>query len=204
MARDPVFDRDLKLMLQGAEAEVQKRFVAYIDGALEQAKRDSRPAGWDQWIDGKEGAAIETVAPFGTAVFEFRYLPEILPFALAILYANSPVDDRWDSDEIVFREYRLLFVDGALHSSVSELAKPADFAWTLAKPKGTEYLITDDEPYAGKLERGFSDQAPHGVYKISCDTVRRKYGNFVTVHFEWVRGLGVWGKGAPAMVIREI
>lgn len=203
MARDPVFDRDVRLMLQGAEAEIQKIFVARIHEEVDKVNREARPSGHDQWIDRKEGAPIESVSPFGTAVFEFRYLPEILCFALNILFANSPIDTSPERDDIVFRESRLLFVDGELHAAVKDGMSPSDFAWTLTKPKGTEYLLTDEEPYAGKLERGYSDQAPNGVYKISCDTVRRKYGNLAQITFEWIKVPGV-KRPNPAMAIREI
>ena len=113
------------------------------------------------------------------------------------------MDTHPNHDDIVFRESRLLFVDGELHAAVKDGMSPSDFAWTLTKPKGTEYLLTDEEPYAGKLERGYSDQAPNGVFRISCDTVRRKYGNLVMVSFCWVRVPGKKWK-TPAMAIREI
>ncbi|CAO3428662.1 hypothetical protein [Azospirillum argentinense] len=203
MARDPVFDRQVFLMLRGAEQEVQKLFVQHIHQELDRAKAEARPAGWDQWIDGKEGAPIESVSTFGVAVFEFRYMPEIICFALDILFANSPIDMHPRADNIVFREFRQLFIDGVFRDDVSDGMEPTDFRWMLDLPKGTEYLLTDDESYAGKLEKGYSDQAPNGVYKVSCDTVRRKFGNLVEVEFQWSRAEQGRRGGAPAMMIRE-
>lgn len=203
MARDPVFDRQVAVAFQGAEAEIQRLFVAEINRQVGRVYSEARPSGHGQWIDGREGAPVESVSPFGVAVFEFRYLPEIVAFAANVLFANSPVDTHPKHNDIVFRESRLLFVDGVFQQNIRDGMAPSELRWLLDHPKGAEIIITDDEPYAGGLERGWSDQAPDGVYGISCGTVRRKYGNLVSAQFRWVRA-STAPRGTPAMVIREL
>lgn len=203
MARDPVFDRQVALALRGTETEVQRLFVAEIHRQVGRVYAESRPAGHDQWIDGRADAPIESVSATGTAMFEFRYLPEVVVFALNVLFANSPVDEHEKADDVVFREGRILFVNGMAHGRVKDGMSPSDFRWILDHPKGTEFVIADEELYAGKLERGHSDQAPNGVYEITCGTVRRKFGNLAIVRFRWQRIEGA-PRGTPSMVLTEI
>lgn len=202
MTRDAAFDRSVALALQGAEAEVQRLFVAEIHQQLDRVYAESSPGGHTQWMDGRKGAAIETVKADGVAHFEFRYIPEVIAFAGEVLFVNSPVDEHPKADNIVFRVERLVFVNGVYDDVLISGADADDFKNLLAHPRGAEFTITDDEPYAGRLERGFSKQAPNGVYSIACDTVRRRYGELVTVEFRWRKIAGAAGF-APSMVIVE-
>jgi hypothetical protein len=127
-------------------------------------------------VDGRSGAPIEAVKPGGTIVYLFDVgsasLEGAIDEAFALLAQLSPVrSGRFQ------RSFRLLVngtqQDAAVLGSTIRLA-PAD-----------EVQITNLQPYARKLERGWSDQAPNGVFEVAAAMLKQRYGKILNIRFSY-------------------
>lgn len=183
MARTAFFNRVVTAVMQGAEEAVQRALVERVKQELGRVRAESRPDTWVQWIDRVQGVPIDQIRAGGLAHFEFSYARTIIGFAAAQLRATSPVDIV-DPDNRVFEESHILFAD---NHEVGRLTEGADLSFIDRIDPHAEFVITNSQPYAGKVERGLSDQAPDGVYRIAASTVSRRYGAIVRSRFLWLR-----------------
>lgn len=184
MARMPAFDRVIKVVLTGARENVQRALVGIVHEELDRVKRESRPSGYEQFIDRVQDKPIEQIEPFGEAHFHFSYGAEAVQFALETLRALSPVlTGRYQRDHSAY-------VDGA---EVKDMA---------AIDGAARIIIANVVPYAAKIEMGSSKQAPDGVYKHAAQTVRRRYGNIYRVTVEWVTNEA--GSRVPGLALDKI
>ncbi|MBP2310494.1 hypothetical protein GBZ48_31515 [Azospirillum melinis] len=199
MARSPFIDRAIRVMRQGAEDVVQRALVDTVKTELSRVLTSARPDTFEQWIDGRPNAAIEQIKAHGVAYFEFSYIRTIIGFAAAQLRELSP-EDFVHPDQRVFRESHLLFCDGR---EVGTLTEGGDTSFIDRLSPRSEFVITNSQPYAGKIERGQSDQAPNGVFRLAASTVSRRYGSIVTSRFLWLRMEGLdEAQGYPAIAIQ--
>lgn len=77
-------------------------------------------------------------------------------------------------------------LSGAYRSNHNRSIGSPDFSFDPNKTSSSEpqplgddfddYFIANGAPYAGELETGHSDQAPGGVYGVSYDSARAKFG----------------------------
>ena len=67
-------------------------------------------------------------------------------------------------------------------------------------PPAEEYVFLNTQPYARKIERGRSPQAPDGVYQAVATLAQRRFGNIARITFSYreVRG----GERNPAIIVR--
>ncbi|MFP5515472.1 MAG: hypothetical protein ACLGJC_20600 [Alphaproteobacteria bacterium] len=199
MARTAHIDRVIRVLRQGGEAAVQKALAERVKEELGRVVVQSQPDTYRQWIDGKLGAPVASIAPSGIAYFEFSYIRTIIGFAAEQLRQSSPVDI-YAPDERIFEESHLLFCEGR---EVGTLKNGADLTFIDRLDPRAEWVITNAQPYAGKLERGLSDQAPEGVFRLVASTVSRRYGSIVTSRFLWLRMEGLEeAAGYPAIAIQ--
>ena len=57
----------------------------------------------------------------------------------------------------------------------------AKASWRKTKQSDKKYLVSNKQPYMGRLDRGYSKQAPDGFYKPGViDTQRTNRGRFAT------------------------
>lgn len=139
-----------------------------------------------QIVDGREGAALESVKPGGTIVFLFAVGSPLLvqAFDLAIETAMrlSPVLTGR------FRDSFRLLVNGAQRDAAAEGA-------VIQFAPGDEISITNLQPYSRKLEKGASQQAPNGVFEATAAVVRARFGGVVNVGFSYQQYAG-FGAGS--------
>lgn len=126
---------------------------------------------FEVFVDGRRSAPIDAVAPGGTVFAEWSFLSPALLFIRESLQKASPVRTGR------YRESHLLIVDGeevAIDGDLPDVFEEAHFI--------------NAQPYARKIERGLSNQAPEGVFQVVAALAHRRFGNLVRVSYAW-RGL---------------
>lgn len=177
MARSVASDRFVKLALRGAEGAIQRAFVASARAQIDRVKRDNAPTATVVYVDGRQGAALEAVRPFGTILAEFSYLGHVAEAAIRILRETSPVD------EGEYQDTHSIYVDGAMvsdHTAIGEARR---------------FVVTNDLPYARVIEIGIGRLVPwskqpqvprEGVYKAAAAALRREFRHVADIGFTWV------------------
>ena len=204
MAKMALYDRAISVVLKGAEDACQKVLVGIVNEELGRVKREARPSGIEQYIDGVKDKRIKDIEPFGNALFFFSYWEEIVAFTLAMLQEFSPVDSGQ------YKQHHFIYADDGL------VASPADVG------SARRVAITNTSDYARRLEipskwwfkksgkkgaeRGWSvqpqvPQPKSSIYQETVSTVRRKYGNIVMVKYAWVSADGGDGGRFPAVLM---
>lgn len=119
----------------------------------------------ETFVDGRKGAALASVDPdHGVIVFRFSLVTELFEWIEAMLILHSPV---LKGD---YAKSHAFFADGV----EADPAKP---------PQGDVFVFLSTVPYARKIERGQSSQAPDGVYEGVAAMAARRFGNIARVRF---------------------
>lgn len=165
-----VFDRSILVAMAGdqggiARAAIARRHLAEV----EEINRRSmgRIPDHETWVDGRHGAPLETVGPNGRIIFEFDLMSDVFEWIGEMLVRHSPV---LDGD---YQASHLFFADGLLVRPGRNL------------PAAEEYVFINAQPYARKIERGLSDQAPDGVYEAVATMARQRFGNLASIRFSY-------------------
>jgi hypothetical protein len=125
---------------------------------------------YEQFVDGRADAALNSVNPDGgTIVFTFDVVNSALEWIGKQLLLNSPVG----KGPIHYKDSHILLADGVEIDADGEIP-PAD-----------EYVFVNKLPYARKIERGESEQAPDGVYEVVADMASRRFGNVAKIRFTY-------------------
>jgi hypothetical protein len=97
--------------------------------------------------------------------------------------------------EIEFDAYDLKFTSAKIDGEA------ADFNASIP-PDFDEIVFVNVTPYARKIEKGLSDQAPDGVYEAVAALAARRFGNIVKVRFSFrspnFGGINSWAAKAGA------
>jgi hypothetical protein len=150
------------------------------------------------FVDGREGAPLESVRPDGVIVAEWELVSDVLVFIADQLRAISPVrSGRYQASHTLFADGTEVPVGNGI-------------------PVANEYVFLSDTEYSIKIEGvpgrpPQSKQAPKGVYQITALKANGIYGNTAKVRFEWrkpFRGGLVTGKAGnksdgrvPAIIV---
>jgi hypothetical protein len=137
---------------------------------------------YDIYVDGQEGAQLTSVKPDGVIRAEFHLVFDVLAWIATQLQTHSPVLTGR------YAKSHELFADGA------EVGDP-DHA-----PPADEYVFTNIQPYARKIERGKSSQAPDGVYQAVATLAQSRFGNIAKITFSYRTVIG--GERNPAIIVR--
>lgn len=124
------------------------------------------------FVDGKEGAALTTVKPDGIIRGEFELVNEALAWITTQLQKHSPV------------------LSGRYAKSHELFADGVDTENPNAAPPAEEYVFISTVPYARKIERCQSSQAPDGVYQVVATLAQRRFGNVAKVTFGYRTAIG--------------
>lgn len=168
---DPI-DRDIALLLDqelspGARS---RRLAEFAKDQLAIAQDQNRRAlgavpPHETFVDGAAGRSVESVKADGVIVFEFRLIQDALGAIGEMLVKASPVrTGRFQSSHI-------LFADGV---EVDPGRIPVD---------ASEFAFVNTQPYARKIERGLSPQAPEGVFNVVAVLAARRYGNLARIRY---------------------
>jgi hypothetical protein len=133
-----------------------------------------------EFVDGRENAPLESVNPdHGKIVFEFSLLGDLLEWVGRMLVENSPVggppDSAHDPHPGLYARSHILLADGV----------EVDVDNGMKVPSAQTYVFVNAAPYARRIERGWSDQAPDGVYDVVADMARRRFGNIASIKFTY-------------------
>lgn len=124
-----------------------------------------------QVVDGRQGAALESVNPdSGRIIFKFDVAREqIFAFIAEQLVKHAP---------------RLT---GRFADSFKLFAGGREIAPGAALPKADEYVFLSPLPYARRLERGWSDQAPSppGIFQAVAALAKQRYGDVAAINFSF-------------------
>lgn len=162
--------------------------------ALAAEKRDEvivrdHPSNVTTYVDGREGAPLISVKANGLIRFEFSYLDEIVRTILDMLVSASPFAAKRPgaNPPTHYKEEHAIFIDGA-----EVMALPTRI------PPNSEIVITNLQPYARKVEKGFgpSLKSAHGVYQAVANLAARRYGNMAKIIYTWRQFPGQ-GPGGP-------
>lgn len=165
-------DRDVAFIFAvDLSPEAQSRALAdYADDQIAQAKAQNRAAmGFDPdfevSVDGRRGAPLVSVKPNGIVIAEFDLLLDVFAWIAQKLDAESPKRSGRYSKSHVF------FADGVEVDPFGQV------------PTAAEYVFINAQPYARKIERGLSRQAPEGVYQAVAAVAYSRFSNLARIGF---------------------
>lgn len=190
MASFAAAEREILVQIDGLAGPQASMAIA----TLAAEKRDEiiaidHPSSTTTYVDGREGAPLSSVRPDGVIRFEFSYLDEIVRSVLAMLVSASPYAEKraGANPSTHYRDEHAIFLDG---TEVTDL--PARI------PPTAEVVITNLQPYARKVEKGFGRglKSAHGVYQAVASLAKRRYGNVVSITYSWRQFPGA-GPGGP-------
>src|SRR5262245_1299929 len=196
-------ERDIRPLLSDLLSP-QKRSMALaqfarvsINEAKDQNRRIlGRVPPMQVFVDGTEGAPLESVQPGGIIVANFVLIDELLRYIKSQLETHSPFKTgRYKSNHILLADGTQVDIDGS------------------PIPTAEEYVFTNLVPYARKIERGSSTQAPEGVYQTVAHLAQRQFRGLARITFSFrtvIGGVIVGGKLGdrserrnPAIIIRQ-
>jgi hypothetical protein len=198
-----VFRRDISVFVQdNLSVEARKKKIADMARkALAETKAHNEKivgheTPYDQIVDGRKDAPLESVNPNnGTIVFLFELGTDVLRWIGEQLVLHSPIKD----PPIHYKDSHILLADGVQIDLGEQI------------PIAETYTFVNIVPYARKIERGESAQAPDGVYEVVADMARRRFGNIAQIRFTHVStipgGVRTWTKDMerasrnPAIVV---
>ncbi|MBI1621499.1 hypothetical protein [Aquamicrobium zhengzhouense] len=170
---DPVVTfRDLADEISSPKAKSQ-RLAAFAKEKIAEADAINRNAlGRDVdrevYVDGSAGRAIEQVSPDGVVFAEWSMIGSVLEWIGEELLLASPILTG------KYMRSHILFVDDVEHQPGTPLNEAA-----------SEYAFVNKQPYARKIERGQSPQAPDGVYEVIASLASRRFGNQARIRYSF-------------------
>lgn len=167
-----------------------------------------KDASVERYVDGVLGKPVEQVNENGFTLTEFHMLSAVVDDAFQMLIQASPTGPEEGGH---YRDDHRLFVNGTERDS--------DIEGNLIEFRpGDVVVIVNTRPYARKIEGGFrhvggskrsmanrrpglSVQAPDGVYQVTANELRRRYGDVVSVLyvFKSLDGRNDKNGGYPAL-----
>jgi hypothetical protein len=175
MARIGVFSREVEMLVSrhlSPEARQRKAAQAARQILSEAQQTNKRALGVvppvKQFVDGSAGAPLESVNPdHGRIVFQFEIAGDMLRWIGEQLVLNSPVLTSR------YRDSHVLLADGVEVEADGKI------------PEAQVYTFVNIQPYARKIERGESDQAPDGVFEVVAALAQRRFGNVARIRFAY-------------------
>lgn len=165
MARIQTFDRDLRLATADiAPAAIAKELAAFARASLSEAiaNGEGSPV-YDKYVNGRFGAAEESVVAPGPIVYDFIWWGEILPWVIQFLVERSP-----DKSGRYKRSWVVL-ADGAPITSARDIGLNAT-VW-----------VTNTQPYSRKIDVGFMEMSVQpGLIEDARRRVMATWGNAIT------------------------
>lgn len=190
-ARMEPIERDIELLISSAlspkaQSAMLARFAREQLGIAQEVNQRAtgRIPPHETFVDGKAEAPLESVRPDGRIVFEFNIVLDLFAWIGAELVQHSPVGP---PPAPAYRESHLFFADGVQVPMGGKV------------PEATSYVFVNSTPYARKIERGLSPQAPDGVYHVVAVLAQKRFGNIARIRFTYRDMLGQ--KRQPAIEI---
>jgi hypothetical protein len=131
---------------------------------------------YDVYVDGRQAAPLTSVKPTGVIVAEWNLVLDMFKWIDEQLAIHSPVGsalDKRPGHPGLYRRSHVLFAD-----NIEVLANEAP-------PPAHEYFFVNMQPYARKIERGHSAQAPNGVYETVAVLANQRFSKFAKIRFSY-------------------
>jgi hypothetical protein len=177
--------------------EQKASVAAYVQAGIDEAKATNqsvlgRVPPFTVTVDGREGAALDSVNPDGGSIIvEFELVGDVVTWIAQTLRDRSP---RVSGDYI---HGHMLFADGQEVDPFGVI------------PSATTYVFTNSVPYTRKIEigktksnRNFVIQVENRIYERTADDAKAKYGNLAKIRFTYqplIGGaIGKWASSASA------
>lgn len=140
------------------------------------------------FVDGRDGARLESVKPDGVVVREYELVIDLLRWIADDLVAHSPIGrtSAGDKHPGLYKASHTLFADE------KEIPVGAEI------PQADEYVFTNIVAYARKIEGGSSRQFDH-VYEGTASRARARFGNVARILFTY-RGLIGRSSGSGSLI----
>lgn len=168
-----VWGRDVEVFLMEglSDDEQRKSLAAAARGNLQTAQQINRSIlgrtpSHDTYVDGRKGASEDTVNPRGEILYEFQLVEDLLSWIGEMLVKHSPFKSGRYADSFV------VYID----ETIAEFNDPLPETWQ-------EVVFVNLQPYARKIERGLSPQAPDGVFQVVAQMATRRFGNIAKIRF---------------------
>lgn len=185
-------NRDIELMLKEtlSPAAQSKQFAQFAGEQIEDAKKTNRTIlgrvpRMMLTVDGKMNAPLASVRPNGVVIAEFELLTDTLAWIGEQLVKHSPVGKSG-----TYKRSHVLLADG-VEIDVGKVI-----------PEAEVYTFINGVPYARKIEKGSSSQAPSGVYQAVATLASGRFGNVAKISFSYqsLKGgaVGKWSQSASA------
>jgi hypothetical protein len=198
IARIEPISRDIQAIVrEDLSPAARSRVLAqFARKTIEEAREINRRAlgkvpPYQTFVDGRRSEALDRVRPDGVIVAEFDLISHLLGFVSEQLWIHSPVKTGR------YRKSHRIFADGALVGEVANnsraLAAPGG-RLTSGMVDAREWVFVSVAPYARRIERGWSRQAPDGVYQAVAALARKRFGRLARVQFGY---RGVTSVSAP-------
>lgn len=139
---------------------------------------------YEKFVDGREGAAEETVRPDGVIVYRFDVLGEAAAFAMAFLLQRSP-------------ERSGRYRSGFWYAVDGRPVSRASFDTQRIAAGTQEVILYNREPYSRKIDvqlvggRPIQVMVPPGIFDDAAKAVRRRFPNLDARRLSTVRFPGM-------------
>lgn len=167
--------------------EQRQAAAAFASAGIEEAKQANqrilgRSPPYTVTVDGRQGAALDTVNPDGgSIVVEFDLVADVLGWIAQTLIDRSP---EISGD---YKRGHKLFADG------QEVAVGGDI------PPADQYTFINVVPYARKIEvgkteggRDFVIQVPNKIYERTAKDAKARFGNLADIQFGYAQAIGAY------------
>lgn len=161
MAAVDFFDRELKLATADMEPEAINIMLAKFarDSVREVVASGRASENYELYVNGRQGAAEETVQAPGPIIYEFSLWEPIITFALDELRRRSPVKS------------------GRFRSSFIVLASQREVSDYDSIAPGDEVIITNFQPYVRKAENGLLGTKRYAIFDGAKRALDSRFGN---------------------------
>jgi hypothetical protein len=195
VARIEPISRDIQAIIrENLSPAAKSRVLAqFARETIEEASEINRRAlgkvpPYQTFVDGRKSGALDRVRPDGVIVAEFDLISGLLSFVSEQLWIHSPVrTGRYQKSHRIFADGALI---GEVATNTRALAGPGG-RWTSGRIDAREWVFVSVVSYARRIERGWSPQAPDGVYQAVAALARRRFASLARVQFTYrgVNGL---------------
>ena len=165
------FERQIKIATAGLNNDqIRIKLARVAREAVHTAVRANEfPPTYITNVNGRIGVSEESVVPPGPIIYTARWWPEVLTYAVSFATERSPVKSGR------FKNSWFVMSNGAVTT---------DYA---AIPITAEVILTNDQPYARKIEVGAMQMSvPPGIVQDTMSALRRKYGDLLLLRKRFV------------------
>lgn len=161
MAGLEFFEQELRLATADLEPrEIEVHLAAFARKSVAELVSSGRASGrYERYVNGRRGAAEESVQLPGPIVYEFSLWEPIIDFALTELQRRSP------SKSGRFRRSFIVLANQALVTNFDTI-RPSD-----------EVIITNFQPYVRKAEGGVLGVPRYSIFDGAKRALARRFGN---------------------------